>query len=210
MAVLAARVARHPVAGRTAFAKQPVHGPTAIGRLGLEGDEQGNRRLHGGPEKAVYCYAASNYPLWATELPDHATRFVAGGMGENLTVSGLDEDSVCLGDVVQIGSVRLQVSEPREPCNTLARMIGTPRVVKLMLRTARCGWYSRVLVAGVLSAGDRVERLERPNPGWTMRRVARLAADQPATPMELAELKQLRGVSPLWLARVVGKAAGCA
>ena len=182
-------------------------GPVRATRLGLDGDEQGNRRVHGGPEKAVYSYPCANYPLWAADLPDFAARFVPGGMGENLVIGGLDEDRVCLGDVLRIGTARLQVSEPREPCNTLARMTGTARVVKMMLRTGRCGWYSRVLDEGMVRAGDDVVLEARPNPGWTIRRVARMAADLPATPLDAEALKGLSGVSPGWLARAL-KAAG--
>lgn len=207
LAVHVGPVARHPLAGRTAFAKQPASGPVRVSYLGLAGDDQANRRFHGGPDKAVYSYPLRNYPLWAADLPAHADRFVAGGMGENLVVDGRDEDEVCLGDIFRVGTVRLQVSEPREPCNTLARVVGTTRIVKMMLRTGRCGWYSRVLDEGVLAAGDALVLETRPNPGWTIRRVARMAADLPATPVEAQALKTLSGLSPGWRDRAL-QAAG--
>lgn len=195
------------VARRTAFAKQPVAGPVCVRTLGLAGDEQANKRYHGGPDKAVYSYPLGNYLLWAADLPAFAPRFVPGGMGENLVIQGLDEDDVCLGDIYRIGTARLQVSEPREPCNTLARMTGTTRVVKLMLRTRRCGWYNRVLEEGTLGAGDAVVLEARPNPGWTIRRIACMAAGAPADAADLAALQKLSGVSPSWLGRAVKAAA---
>ena len=95
---------------RTGFFKAPVAGPVWLGRLNLVGDGQANRRVHGGPDKAVLAYAASHYPMWRTELnlPD----LPYGAFAENFTVDGQDEAAVCLGDVYAIGTARVQVSQP--------------------------------------------------------------------------------------------------
>lgn len=96
-AVLTGRAVPHARPGaRSAIAKQPREGTVAIGRLGLEGDEQGDPRHHGGPEKAVHLYALGHYPAWQAELPAAAVLAAPGAFSENLAVTGLDEESVCV------------------------------------------------------------------------------------------------------------------
>jgi len=201
-AVHVGRIAPHADAGMTAFVKRPVAGPVAVVNLGLAGDEQRDRRFHGGVEKAVYSYPADNYPLWAAELPGLAFHFLPGAMGENLVITGLDETQVCLGDIIRIGTALLQVSEPREPCNTLARVIGTSKIVRLMHRNGRCGWYNRVLEKGHIQAGDKHEIIARPNPDWTIRRISFFATGPPAATAELEALGAAEGISLDWLGRM--------
>ncbi|WP_439534691.1 MOSC domain-containing protein [Polymorphobacter sp.] len=197
-AVHVGRVTRHPEAGRTAFVKSAVAGPVAVSVLGLAGDAQGDKRVHGGPEMAVYSYPADHYPAWAEDLPEHRDRFVPGGMAENLAVRGVDEHGICIGDVIGIGSTVLQVSQLREPCNTLARVIGTPKVVRMMVRSGRCGWYSRVIEEGHVEAGDAHRLLDRPNPDWSVYRFSRFAAGEAMEAAALAELAALPGLAPAW------------
>jgi len=191
-------VIQHPAAGHTAIFKSPVPGPVAVDALGLAGDAQADTRVHGGLEKAVYSYPALHYPWWAAELPAHADRLVIGSMGENLVIDGADEQQVCIGDVYAVGTAQLQVAQLREPCNTLARAIGTPHVVRMMVRSGHCGWYSRVLEQGVVQAGDQHRLLKRPNPGWSVRRFSRFAAGEAMTAPELEELAVLPGLTPDW------------
>lgn len=150
----------------SAFVKRPVAGAVRVGTLGLEGDAQADLQVHGGPEKAVYAYAIAHYPPWATEWPALAPRFVPGAFGENLTIDGLTEAELCVGDIHGIGSVRLQVCQPRQPCFKLALNFGNPRLPKAMVRSGRSGWYYRVLAPGALQAGDSIELLERPLPDF--------------------------------------------
>jgi MOSC domain-containing protein YiiM len=150
----------------SAFIKQRIDGPVNVGPLGLEGDAQADRRVHGGPDKAVYAYPAARYPEWITDHPELASRFVAGGFGENLTVEGLIEDDLCVGDVHGIGTTRLQVCQPRQPCFKLALRFGSSRLPKAMVRTGRSGWYYRVLTPGTLTGGDEIRLLERPLPDF--------------------------------------------
>ncbi len=185
----------------TAFRKQPVVGPIAVHALGIEGDTQVDRRWHGGPEKAVYSYPLSGYAGWIADLPDHAARFVPGGMGENLCIEGQDEATICIGDVIRIGTTTLQVSQIREPCNTLAQIVGTARVARAMVRSGRSGWYSRVLEPGIITAGDAHDVIERPNPAWTMLRFSRFSGGGAPSDDELAELARLSGLTPDWQAR---------
>lgn len=150
------------------IAKQPVAGPVAVGELGFEGDGVADLRNHGGPEKAVLAYASEHYPAWRAELgrPD----FPYGAFGENLTTEGATEASVCVGDVLAISGVRLQVSQPRQPCWKLARRWRIPDLAARVERSGRSGWYLRVLRGGAAAAGEAIARLERPHPEWTIAR----------------------------------------
>lgn len=199
-----------PLAGKpypTAYRKQPVSGSVRVATLGLVSDTQVNRRYHGGPEKAVYAYPVSGYDAWRAEFPDIAERFGPGAMGENLVVSGLDEGSVHLGDVIRAGTALLQVSQIREPCATFAAIIGTARVVRAMTRSGRCGWYLRVLEPGEIAAGDAHDVIERPNPAWPISRFTPIGAGKAGTLADLDELARLPGLTPEWQVRLAEMAA---
>lgn len=155
-----------PAGIASAFVKRAVVGPARVGKLGLEADAQADRRVHGGPEKAVYAYATAHYARWTMDFPELAARFLPGSFGENLTIEGLTEADLCVGDVHAIGSVRLQVCQPRQPCFKLALNFENSRLPKAMVRSGRSGWYYRVLTPGLLQAGDAVELVERPLPDF--------------------------------------------
>jgi MOSC domain-containing protein YiiM len=161
----------------TAFFKKSVSGPILLGELGLAGDVVANTKHHGGPDQAVLLYSADHYANWQTEL---GREFPFGGFAENLTVSDLDETKVCIGDIYQIGLVKLQVTKSRIPCWKIARRWGIPDLTKRVSQTSRTGWYCRVLQAGEIETGLPVELLERSQPGQTVAQVyqAYLANDQ--------------------------------
>ncbi len=186
---------------RTAFCKRPATGAVSVHVLGLVGDAQANRRVHGGLEKAVYAYPVSGYAGWQADLPELAARFAPGSMGENLCIVGQDEGSICIGDVIRAGTATLQVAQIREPCNTLARVLGTPKVVRIMSQSGRSGWYLRVLDEGLLAAGDDHQIIERPNPGWTMLRFSGFARGEKLDADTLAELAVLPGLTAAWQRR---------
>jgi MOSC domain-containing protein YiiM len=175
----------------SAFVKRPIVGSVQVGRLGLAGDEQADLRVHGGATKAVYGYAYANYAIWLGACPQHAALLVPGGLGENLTIDDCDEQSVYLGDVVRIGSVVLQVTEPRQPCFKFALRFNDVSMVRAMVENGLCGWYYRVLEPGELSAGDAMMLLERPNPTWPIDRVNRQIAQRRASAAERAEFAHL-------------------
>lgn len=153
-----------PRAMRSAFIKTPCEGPVAVGRLGLAGDMQGNPRVHGGPDKAVYVYPFERYALWQERFALLAPMFAPGGLGENLTTTGIDEETVCVDDIFAVGTARLQVSEPRIPCRTIAARFGDDRVGTTMRDTGWRGFYCRVLTEGLVRAGDAMTLIERPRP----------------------------------------------
>jgi len=156
----------------SAIFKDVVKGPIWLGETNLEGDEQADLKHHGGPEKAVLAYASAHYPFWQGELglPD----IPFGGFGENLTVEGLTEANVCIGDTYEIGEAVVQVSQPRRPCWKLARRWKIKDLTLRVQTTGYTGWYLRVLKTGHIKEGDTLKLVERPYPEWTVERCNRL------------------------------------
>ena len=157
-------VRRLPVAGRTvmsAFGKRAVTGPVAVGPLGLAGDEQADLTVHGGLAKAVYAYPAEHYRFWEQarrEVGADAGLLEAalpsGALGENLTVEGLRESELWVGDRLLLPDCELVVSEPRQPCYKFVAVMGFARAAKAMAESGFCGFYLRVVRPGTLAAGQ--------------------------------------------------------
>ena len=143
---------------RTAIGKAPALFRVRVGRTNLDGDRQADRRVHGGPQKAVYAYDLSAYAYWQREL---GRALPHGQFGENLTVEGLPETDVRIDDVYRAGSALLQVSQPRSPCYKLALHMGRPDFPAAFLASGRTGFYLRVLEEGEVGAGDTIELVER-------------------------------------------------
>lgn len=183
------------------FVKFPQPGPVRIGLLGLQGDAQADSRVHGGPEKAVYGYAASHYPAWQVEFPEHAALLIGGGLGENLTIAGMDESDICVGDIHAIGSALLQVCQIRQPCFKFALRFGDSRPPKAMVKSGRSGWYYRVLKPGTVRPDDAVALRDRPNPDFALARFATIVYRNNATPAELERLADMTGLASQWQAR---------
>ena len=179
----------------SAFIKHAMAGPVMAGGLGLDGDQQADLSVHGGPEKAIYAYPSMRYPDWAVAFPDLATRFVAGAMGENLTVDDMIEDDLCIGDVHAIGGALLQVCQPRQPCFKLALALGEPRLGKHMVRTGYSGWYYRVLREGPIASGDELVLADRPNPTFAFPRLVTIVNRGGATLPELQDLAAMPGLA---------------
>jgi MOSC domain-containing protein YiiM len=153
----------------TGFFKQPVSGPVYLTSTGLAGDGVADRRWHGGPEMAVLAYCAEHYSAWRSETG--LAEMSSGGFGENLTISGLAEADVCIGDVFAIGAARIQISVPRAPCRAIDRRWRRRGLCDASRKSGRVGWYCRVLQEGALEAGQDVVLLERPLPRWSVARV---------------------------------------
>lgn len=144
---------------RTGIFKQPVEGQVSVGKLNLAGDQQADLTVHGGENKAVYAYPAEHYDYWRAQLPDAELSW--GNFGENLTLTGLREDGLFIGDRLRIGSAVLEVTQPRMPCYKLGIRFQRDDMVKRFLASRRSGFYLRVLEEGTLSAGIPVELLAR-------------------------------------------------
>jgi len=158
----------------SAIDKLPRTGPVAVGLLGLDDDEQADRRVHGGHDKAILAYSHEHYATWRTDLGDHARLGRTGAFGENLTVTGLDEHTVCLGDRWCVGAALLEVSQGRQPCWKLAERFAIDDMVQRVQHTLRTGWYCRVLIPGPVAAGDTLVLEHRPHAVWPIHRLMQL------------------------------------
>jgi MOSC domain-containing protein YiiM len=143
----------------TGIYKSPVAGEVKVGQLNLAGDGQADLTVHGGPDKAVYAYPAEHYGFWRDEFPE--TPLTWGYFGENLTTTGLREDSIHIGDQLKIGSAIFTVTQPRLPCYKLAMRFGRDDIIKRFLASRRSGFYLSVLEEGALSSLSPVEIVHR-------------------------------------------------
>lgn len=196
-----------PAGEPSAIRKSTVAGPIAVSSLGLAGDEQADRRHHGGPDKAIHHYPFEHYAAWRGELPQLAARFDAGGFGENLSTLGLDEDNVCVGDIFRLGGALLQVSQGRSPCWKLNQRFGTADMTARVLASGRTGWYWRVLEPGVVAVGDAVELVERRQADWPLARLWRVLFHPPMDSEALAELAAMAVLAENWRARAAKRLA---
>lgn len=151
----------------TAIHKTAVHGPVAVQPLGLQGDEQADLSVHGGLEKAVYAYMAEHYAFWRQARLHAGVASIDdalphGSMGENLTLSGLLETGVWVGDVLRFPHCVLRVVQPREPCYKFNAAMGFNTAVKTMAQSGFCGFYLSVDEPGTVQAGDAFELLPGP------------------------------------------------
>lgn len=184
---------RWPGRPPSAIGKRPSDTPLDLTTTGFVGDAQADLRVHGGPERAVHHYPADYYPEWRTELGDRET-FAPGGFGENVSTTGLSEDDVCIGDVFYLGGALVQISQGRQPCWKLSAYVGEERMAYLIQKTARTGWYYRVLEPGQVGLGDAILLQDRPQPDWSVRRVTLVRFDRTldeATARAIAALPEL-------------------
>jgi MOSC domain-containing protein YiiM len=137
---------------RTAIWKSPVDGPVAVEGVNFEGDDQADRRVHGGDTKAVYAYAVEDYRWWSDQLGEP---LVPGTFGENLTLESIEVDRLVVGDTWAVGSARLRVTQPRFPCFKLGIRMGDSDFVDRFASARRFGAYFAIESAGVVTAGDR-------------------------------------------------------
>lgn len=158
---------------RSAIWKLPVAGRVAARGVNLAGDDQADRRVHGGPDKAVYTYAVEDLRWWGQEL-GRALQY--GGLGENLTTEGIDVNGALVGERWAIGTTMMEVSEPRVPCWRLGVRMNDKGFPRRFTEALRPGAYLRILVEGEVGAGDEIRVVERPDHDLTVRDVLRIYA----------------------------------
>lgn len=188
-----------PPGHRSSIRKTQVGHAVFASRLGLQGDEQGDLRVHGGPDKAVHVYPWSHYVAWRERLEGHAIAMELleqpGAFGENFSVEGedrLDEDTVCIGDRWRIGAqAEFEVSQGRQPCWKLNDRFDQPDMAAQLQQSLRTGWYLRVLTPGHVQAGEAIGLAARPHPEWPLGRILRLIADRSTAPQELSAVLAL-------------------
>lgn len=196
---------RWPGRPPSAIAKQPVEGPMQIDEHGFVEDSQADLKVHGGPEKAIHHYASEHMAFWCDAFPEQAVQFNPGCFGENISTIGLTEDNLCLGDVLSLGTARVQVCQGRQPCWKLNAHTGLEQMAARFQKTGRTGWYYRVLECGAVATGDRLELLERLHPDWSLKRLIEARFD-PRLDVEVsAGLANVAVLSENWRAAFTKK-----
>jgi MOSC domain-containing protein YiiM len=190
----------------TGFFKKPVVGKVFVGKTNLAGDGQADLKHHGGIDKAVLAYSADHYPAWRLDLDMPDLPF--GAFGENLTIAGLAEEAVCIGDVYAIGPVLFEVSQPRQPCWKLARRWRRNELVPKVINNGWTGWYLRVLQEGTIEAEMKVTRVLRPNPDWTVARANRILHHHKTDAVQMLQLAAVPRLAEAWVNELTVKANG--
>jgi MOSC domain-containing protein YiiM len=142
----------------TSFFKTPIAGPVRVNKFSIEGDTQSDHTVHGGINKAVYAYSADAYPFWNAR---YHTQHPYGSLGENLTFDTLDEETIGIGDIYDLGQCRLQVTQPRMPCFKLGIRFNDPTAVKAFNEFGRSGVYFKVIQEGEIAVGQSLKLIER-------------------------------------------------
>jgi MOSC domain-containing protein YiiM len=173
----------------TAIFKEPIEGRVPLRRLNLDGDAQADLTVHGGRDKAVYAYPSEHYGHWRQEIPGRD--LPPGVFGENLTTEGLLENEIHVGDVFQVGTARLVVTQPRQPCFKLGLRFNDPQMVKRFYLSGRPGIYFAVSGEGEVAAGDPIELVAEDENRVTLLELNELIYDRRADPSRLRRALQV-------------------
>jgi len=179
----------------TGIFKEPVQGRIKLSRLNLEGDAQADLEVHGGKDKAVYCYQSQHYEFWKRELPRRDLPF--GMFGENFTLDGLLEDSIHLGDRFVVGSAEVIITQPRMPCYKLGLKFQSDDMGKRFLASGRTGFYLAVLREGEVEVGDEMKLLGRDEYAVPVSEITRLYITKRYEKKDLASIMRLQNVAAL-------------
>ena len=195
----------------SAIVKRPREGLVQLLEEGFAPDEQADRRVHGGPEKAVHLYPLDHHEVWRSELTDAAALALLdepGAFGSNLAVAGITEDDVCIGDRFRLGRALVEVNQPRQPGWKIDHRFGVRGMTARIVETGRCGWYFRVVEAGEVQAGDAFERVAQGAREWSVARVFTALIQGKASRAELEELAALEPLSPQIKAKAIKRLGG--
>ncbi len=180
----------------TGIFKDAIEGSVEVRRHNLDGDEQADLSVHGGPTKAVYAYPGEHYAYWRKELSDHDLPW--GSFGENFTVEGVDEEAMYIGDEFRIGTAKLVVTEPRMPCFKLGIKFGRADMVKRFLKSQRSGFYFGVVEEGRVQAGDEFDRLSQHPDGLSVADVTRLYTTEKGSAQLLKKAISVSALPESW------------
>ncbi|MFM9976590.1 MAG: MOSC domain-containing protein [Sphingomonadaceae bacterium] len=194
----------------SAIAKATVSGARPVGWLGIAGDAQADLSVHGGPDKAIHHYPHDHYAWWQSHFGPLPVLAAPGAFGENISTTGLTEDTACIGDRYRLGTALVEIAQGRQPCWKQAFRLGQPDTVTLMVQSGRCGWYYRVIEEGAVAAGDRLMLVARPHPEWSVARVIALliAGGARRDPEAVRALAGLEVLASNWRARAEKLARG--
>lgn len=178
--------------------KKPVDRPLFLTKTGFIGDEQADKKHHGGAEKAVHHYDFDHYAFWKNELGHKAVFDTPTAFGENLSTSGLSEKDIAVGDVYRLGKAIIEVSQGRQPCFRLNVRFGVTDMSMRTQKSGRTGWYYRVLQEGEVTLQDELELLERLHEEWTIYRLWKAFYVTRTDYEELSHIASLNELSPSW------------
>ena len=179
--------------------KRPLDNSVEVTRTGLAGDEHGDKKHHGGPEKAIHHYPFDHYAIWKSEVPKFAVVLDReGAFGENISTEGLTEADVCIGDIYRLGSALVEVSQARQPCWRLNERFGDAAMARRVQDTGRTGWYYRVLEEGRIGPDDTIDLLDRPAADWPLSRILHLLYRDTLNIDDLAQLTELNQLPESW------------
>ena len=195
----AGQVQPMPGDGRpTAIFKTPVAGRMAIGREGLVGDAQADRRVHGGPDKALHHFPAETHARLAARFQDAAATLGPGALGENFSTLGADEATVCIGDVFAVGTAKVQLCQPRQPCWKIEARHGVDGMTRAIADDGIAGWYYRVIETGDVELGDAIELIDRAADAPTLAAFWALIHQHRPDPAALQRLRDTPGLAVNW------------
>ncbi len=207
VSIFTGRVAPLPESGRlTGMFKYPAGDSVNLGYQGFAGDEQADRRVHGGPDKAVHLYPAVHYGRLAQAFPEAAGQLKPGSLGENLSSPTLDESLVRIGDVFRLGAALLQVCQPRNPCWKIDARFGVDGMAAYIAEHHLAGWYFRVLLPGVVTPGDTLDLVEPADRAPSLAQAQQLWHAHRPTPLALRQLAATPGIAANWQRKIVERA----
>lgn len=186
----------------TAIWKYPIEGRVAVQGVNVAGDDQADRSVHGGRDKAVYAYAQEEVQVWEDEL---GRELGEAAFGQNLTTRGIDVSGAIIGERWRIGSTVLEIAQPRQPCFKLALRMGEPAFVKRFAHESRPGAYLRIIEEGDIGAGDPIDVLSQPDHGVTCRMVSDAILRDPALIPLVVQAHQLPPELRSWMANRIAK-----
>lgn len=178
--------------------KVEVTGEISVTELGLEGDFQADRRVHGGLEKAVYQFPKETYQALGEALPHLKETFSRPCLGENFSTTGMTDETVYIGDIYKVGTALLQVSQPRMPCWKVNQHIGNAHMMPLLIALEASGWYYRVLESGKVAVGNSFTLVERVQQDYSVSKVWELWGDLREKKVTFSSPIQIEGLSDEW------------
>ena len=197
VAVFSGKIQDYAGSRPSAIGKIQVDGELMLTELGLEGDEQAEKKIHGGPDRALCHYPREHYLYWAREFPEQPDQFVAPAFGENLSTDGLTEQNVYIGDIFRWGEALIQVTQPRSPCFKLNFHFGIGDMASLMQNCGKTGWLCSVIAPGMVSADAPLELVSRVSDVSVQEAVA-IAWHMPFDDEQYHRLLSAAGLSKSW------------
>lgn len=192
-----------PASGRpTGMYKLPASGVIELGHQGFAGDQQADRRVHGGPEKAVHLYPARHYKRLASRFPQAASLLIPGSLGENLSTENLDEHDVRIGEVWLLGTAQIQACQPRSPCWKIDERFSSEGMAAYIAESLLTGWYWRVIQTGRVAPGDTLNLLRAAPDSPTLHEALSLCREHRPSLSKLDRLAQSPGIASAWREKI--------